>query len=147
MKTGTLLGLVVLLTGCAVPMGTSYHTVGRARFDTSEKRLVWGRALEKFQEHNAIVTLVDYEAGILASGSQPGERVPCRGIDESCESVVGWQFTMSDDGHGLLSVRRGVLGRVYSYSEDLLRPEDKTALDAEADAILATIVGERGRDP
>jgi hypothetical protein len=71
-----LAALAVLSTGGCVPTmltttSESFHTLAQASYDTSEKRQVWGRALEQFQRHNAIVTVVDYEAGVLASGGQP----------------------------------------------------------------------------
>lgn len=137
------LGLAVLFTGCYTPMSESFHTVGRGTFDTSEKRVVWGRALQQFQEHNAIVTLVDFDAGILASGVQPAGMVHCRGSGSACNSVEGWQFTMADDGTSLLSVRRGVTGMV-AVGSPLLGGEDKRALEREAEAVLAAIVGVRG---
>jgi hypothetical protein len=143
MKGAVLLGVIVLLTGCITPASASFHTVGRGKYDTSEKRAVWGRALEQFQEYNAIVTLVDYEAGILASGSQPAGNVPCHGVVNSCAAVMGWQFTMADDGTALLSVRRGIIGFTYGVGA-LLADEDKNKLDAETAAILTVIVGQRG---
>lgn len=148
MKT-MLVAVAALFSGCTMPMATSegFHTLGRGTYDISEKREVWGRALEEFQRHNAIVTVVDYEAGILASGSQPAESIQCLASNKRCDSTVGWQFTMSDDGTSLLSVRRGVSG-VISYSlgrpASLLGDDSKDRLERDTDAILAAIVGQRG---
>jgi hypothetical protein len=143
----TMLAAVAALfaVGCAqVPVTQRLHTVSRATYDTSEKRAAWGRALESFQEHNVIVTLVDYEAGILASGSQP-EVVPCAGAGGKCESSTGWQFTMSDDGTALFSVRRGVTGMLDAYSSTkLLPPESEARLCKDADETLAFIIGPKG---
>jgi hypothetical protein len=148
MKT-MLAALAALSTvGCVPTMLTttseSFHTLAQASYDTSEKRQVWGRALEQFQRHNAIVTVVDYEAGVLASGGQPAGPIPCNAYAKTCELTVGWQFTISDDGTSLLSVRRGITGQVEYISGPLLRDDGKEMLDLEADVILADIVGERG---
>jgi hypothetical protein len=144
-----LAAVAALLSGCATPMLTSegFHTIGRGKYDISEKREVWGRALEEFQRHNAIVTVVDYEAGILASGSQPAETIPCLASNRRCDSTVGWQFTMSDDGTSLLSMRRGISGVInYAWGRpaSLLGDETKAGLERDTDAILAAIVGQRG---
>lgn len=139
------------IVGCAppvlIPRSESFHTLAQGSYDSADKRVVWGRALEQFQRHNAIVTVADYEAGILASGGQPAPSIPCNGYGRVCDLTVGWQFTISDDGACLLSVRRGVSGQVELYrdhSSSLLQNDRMNMLDYEADTILAAIVGERG---
>jgi hypothetical protein len=146
MRKLMLVAVAAMFSGCATPMTTSFHTLGRATYDKAEKREVWGRALAQFQLHNAIVTVVDYESGVLASGDQPGETVPCRSTSKACNQTVGWQFTISDDGTCLLSVRRGISGTVDAVYRptSLLRDEIKDDLEQDADEILAAIVGKRG---
>jgi hypothetical protein len=144
MKTAMLV-TVLSAVGCApIPVSQHLHTVSRGRYELSEKRAVWGRALESFQEHNIVVTVVDYEAGVLASGGQP-ETVRCAGASGKCQSVTGVQFTMSDDGTALFTVRRGVSGMMDGYSaKPLIPPPVEADMCKEADETLAFIVGQAG---
>jgi hypothetical protein len=53
------------------------------------------------------------------------------------------QFTLSEDGTAVFSVRRGVTGAVYSRKP--LLPEAQTEFQQRSDDILRFIVGERGK--
>ncbi|WP_242344661.1 hypothetical protein [Anaeromyxobacter terrae] len=148
MKTMLVAVAALSTVGCVPTVLTttseSFHTLAQGSYQTAAKRQVWGRALEQFQRHNAIVTVADYEAGILASGGQPAGVIPCNAYRRRCGLTVGWQFTMSDDGTSLLSVRRAITGDVEYLAGSLLQDDRREMLDYEADTILAAIVGERG---
>jgi hypothetical protein len=139
-----LVAAVTVAAGCTPIMTRQgMHTLSRGSYDVAEKRVVWGRALESFQERNLIITFADLEAGVLASGNQP-EVVRCASINGLCDSTTGVQFTLSEDGTVMFSVRRGVTGAVYSQ-KPLLPEASQTDFQRRSDDILRFIVGERGK--
>jgi len=146
-----------MLTGCAMPVIVPVHTVSKARFSPQDRRSVWGRTLESFQNTNTLIAYSDPVGGILRSEMQPSQ-APCSGSywvrtdnreekpTPMCDGLAHIQFTICDEGLAILRTNRTVRGSVSGYNA-LVTDRDLERLQTRQDALLKWIATGAGEAP
>jgi hypothetical protein len=154
MRLGTIVALGALVVAGCVPVARPARTMSTARFDPTERDVVWARTLEELQRMNAVIAWANMEAGVIRTERQPGPAM-CSGsaaatpdegrpsADFACVAVQTLQITIAADGTAIWTTSRVVRG--VTLGEDPLTPEDVAEFQRRQDAVLSRIVGAAAR--
>jgi hypothetical protein len=152
-------GIIALsLAACTGPTQQVVRATSMKRFNASDRRAVWGRAVVSFNAGGMLITSSDSAGGVLRTAMQPGwskcrpEAVPYV-PGESRESAADFcrderfsQFTISDDGVAFLRSHRLVYCQT-AFREPCLSDDNVSAVQKETDDLLRYIVGDIATSP